>query len=232
MNNITIVPAILEPTLQQVAERLEQVKEVATRVQIDVVDPTFAPKPTWPYTTGGEEQFAKIVAGDEGLPLWEDFDFEIDLMVENAERDALQWVAAGASAVIIHLRSPDSRKALESLQAHRTGEFAVQVGAAIPPTSAASDLATIKDLIDFVQVMGINTIGRQGEPFNEDIYALLRNLHTTYPDLSLHVDGAVKAGNVRELAEAGATTLCVGSAIFGQENPRLAYETLVETVSA
>jgi len=37
-------------------------------------------------------------------------------------------------------------------------------------------------------------------------------------DIRLEVDGGIKAGNIRQVADAGADTFVAGSAIFGQKD--------------
>ena len=41
--------------------------------------------------------FDAIIAEEEGMPRWEDINFEVDLMVENPEAVVSKWVSAGAS---------------------------------------------------------------------------------------------------------------------------------------
>jgi pentose-5-phosphate-3-epimerase len=81
--------------------------------------------------------------------------------------------------------------------------------------------------MDFVQVMGIDRIGRQGEP--PDIHhreiALVERLRRRYPSLTIQVDGGV-APHVKELVRAGANRLIVGSAIVHAKNPGEVYKKL------
>ena len=49
--------------------------------------------------------FDAIIAEEEGMPRWEDINFEVDLMVENPEAVVSKWVSAGASRVIVHVES-------------------------------------------------------------------------------------------------------------------------------
>lgn len=209
---IEIVPAILPRDLDDLASHLESIHGLARAVQIDVVDGRFAPTRTWPYED--RESFESILSEAEGLPMWEDFDFEVDIMAEASREAALEWVRAGASRIVIHIESPDDRGALEALQEFREVEAAIEVGLAISLDTPIEKLDSLAHLGSFIQVMGIAHIGRQGEPFDDRAIMRIRELRQKYPTHVLSVDGGVRAENAQALVEAGATRLVAGSAIF------------------
>ena len=220
MNNIEIVPAVLEPSLEDVAARLESVRGAVRAVQIDVVDGMYAPNRTWPYGSASQrEEFARIAAQEEGLPAWEDFDFEIDLMATHPEKVVLDWVEAGVSRIIVHAHSEGALAAVQKLQERRGGELGVAIGIALMCTDTPETLAPFEGLYDFVQVMGIEKVGFQGQSFDRRTLGLLRTLHEVYPELQLQVDGGVGREHVRECAEAGATRIAQGGTIFGSVDP-------------
>ena len=209
---IEIIPAILPKSYLDLEDHLARVQGVTKAVQIDVVDGIFAPNTTWPYV--GRDSFETILSEENGLPFWEDFDFEIDLMVQNSKDAALEWIRAGASKIIIHIESPDDRGALEAIQDVRTGEVPVEVILAISQETPVEKLETLAHLASGIQVMGIDHIGFQGEPFDVHTYEKLRTLKEKYPNHALSVDGAVTQDNAKALIDAGATRFVVGSAIW------------------
>ncbi len=230
---IEIVPAILEVSLADIKERLLQVRGAVRAVQLDVVDGVYARNRTWPYAGAhAQEEFTHIVAQEDGLPLWEEFDFEIDLMVEHARLESARWVEAGASRIIVHADSPDARESLESLQMSRGGNTGIKVGVALASTDEPEKLETFDSLYDFVQVMGIEHVGSQGNPFDPRALALVRALHERYPELSIQVDGGIGEDHARECADAGASRLVVGSTIFTSIDPRGALEDLRAAVNS
>ena len=81
-----IVPALLPYSYDDLSEHLGHLKGAAPIVQIDICDGLFVTSRTWPNEPKDKDRFAQIVKGEEGLPYWEDFNFEIDLMVHNPER--------------------------------------------------------------------------------------------------------------------------------------------------
>lgn len=222
---IDIIPAILAKSFDELKTNLERVQDVAPLVQIDAVDGVFAPNTTWPLSA--PEQFARILSGEEGLPLWEKFDFQFDLMVAQPLVEAARFVTAGASSVIVHAAGADAHEALESLQSMRTVEIApLIIGVALLPSASLDMLASFEGLFDFVQVMGIATVGFQHQPFAPSALSLIKDIRIHYPELHIQADGGVSLERVRDFVEAGATRLVVGSAIFSADDPRKAYEAL------
>lgn len=234
MNNVDIVPAVLEASLADIEARLAQVRGAVPSVQLDVVDGIFAPNRTWPYADATErDEFARIAAQEQGLPLWEDFDFEIDLMLRNPAREAERWIDAGAVRIVVHAESHDAQKALELLVPYRGEDDAlgIRVGIAFSCAASASDLDAFGGLFDYVQVMGIARVGFQEQPFDERAILLVREIRAAYPNLPIQVDGGVSAETARTLVDAGANRLVAGSAIFGNANPRAALRHLSNLVN-
>jgi ribulose-phosphate 3-epimerase len=94
----------------------------------------------------------------------------------------------------------------------------VELGLAFLPSVPFETISLYVHRVDFIQVMGIERIGFQGETFNEKALALIKSVHTAYPDVIISVDGGVHADNAEQIFEAGANRLVVGSAIFNQPN--------------
>lgn len=209
---IEIIPAILPADYEDLASHLERVVGLTRVVQIDVVDGRFAPSITWPYRDRGS--FESILSEEEGLPFWEEFDFEVDIMAEASKDAALEWVRAGASRIVIHIESPDDRGALEALQEYREGATAIEVGLAISLDTPVEKLDSLAQLGSFIQVMGIAHPGAQGNPFDMRAIPRVREICDRFPGHIVSVDGGVRDEHVQELVAAGATRLVVGSGIF------------------
>jgi ribulose-phosphate 3-epimerase len=220
---VEIIPAILPKSYADLEEKLALIHEAAGAVQIDVVDGVFAPNKTWPYASN--EMFADIVGQDAGLPFWEDLDFQFDCMIDASE-DIEQFIAAGASTLVVHGAGEHAKKVLETLQKARSGDLATLVGIALLPSDDAATFTQYKELVDFVQVMGIEKVGFQGSEFDPRALNLITSLRQNHAELTIQVDGGVKKQNIKLLVEAGATKLVVGSAIFGAQDPVNAFEVL------
>ncbi len=203
---IEIIPAILPKSLRGLEEGLVRLQHVAPLVQIDLVG-------------------QNVLAGQEAPPLWEEFDFEFDIMLPNPAAEVAQAVELGASRIVVHASASSAREALDYLQPYRSGAFPILVGIALSSTSRPDELKAFEGLYDYVQVMGIAHIGKQGEPFDERAIETVKTLRAAYPSLVIQVDGAA-AVHPKELVEAGANRLVVGSAIINADNPGSALKSL------
>lgn len=219
-----IIPAVLPSDFEELQSTLEQLRDIAPYVQIDVVDGVFAPNRTWPYSDQGS--FACIVEGEEGLPLWDVFEFEVDIMATRAQKSALEWVEAGASRIIIHGESTDAPQTVEALQEKRGGELGVEVGIALSIQTPLSALEAFAGRYDYVQLMGIARVGFQGEKLDERIFERIRALRAMLPGGTIQIDGGVKESNAAALRDAGASRLVAGSALLGAPDIRAAYRAL------
>lgn len=171
-----------------------------------------------------------IFAGRESLPMWEECDFEFDIYIEPGAFVA-RAVELGAQAVVVHVRHATCGEALQVLQEYRGGDFATMVGLALQPTDTPEALAPYAGLYDYVQVMGIDNEGKQGEPFDPRVVELVRTLRAAHPALMIQVDGAA-AGHIEELVHAGAQCIVVGSAIIRADNPKAVYKEMYNKANA
>ncbi len=228
--SIEIIPAILPKSLSGIEHGLERVRDAAPLVQIDIIDGVFAPDTTWPYTD--RDSFERILAEEEGLPFWEEFDFEFDLMINNPQEEAEKYIRAGASRIVLHAASRGAVEAATALalQNDANSPFAFELGIALALDQGAEALVPFGDSFDFVQVMGIDPVGRQGAPFDERALSLIAAVRAQLGEHAdvcpIQVDGGVRVENAAALVAAGATRLVAGSAIFGTNDAARAIATL------
>ena len=213
MAKIEIIPAILVNDYAELQSDIELIEGFVKTVQIDVCDGQFTPQPTWPYRKH-DENFERIVSEEEGMPGWEKVNFEIDLMANHPEDKIENWVQAGATRIVLHAEvKGDLEKAINDL----TGR--VEVGLALSESTPVSVIEKYRDKIQFVQLMGIEQIGFQHQPFDEKVLGRIKEVRMKFPGMPIAVDGGVSLENANNLIDAGADRLIVGSAIFGAEEP-------------
>lgn len=219
-----VVPAILPTSRRDLEDRLSRIVGLVDRVQIDVVDGRFAQPATWPYA-GESETFAKEVdSGDTLLHLGQ-FRYEIDLMVSNPEEVAGIWIAAGANRITVHAES--TRYLPQLIERFKTEfgydkDFApglLSLGLALNIESEISLIEPYFDSIDYIQLMGIAHIGRQGEPFDERVIRKVAQIKKTHAHIPVQVDGGVSITNAPALLSAGVSSLVVGSDIWHASDP-------------
>jgi len=217
MNNITrpeITPAILPRDFAEITEKIELIRGFTKAVQIDICDGHFVPSFTWPYKKH-DDSYEKMLHEEEGLPDWQDIDYEFDLMVDKPEEVVDNWVIVGASRIVIHAESKgDMAKAVKKL------EGKVEIGLAYNiDTEVMIPAGVDENSIGYIQLMGIDHVGFQGQPFDERVFDKIKTVKAKYPNIPISIDGGVSLETAPKLIAAGASRLIVGSAIFNDENP-------------
>ena len=199
---IEIIPAIIPRSLDDLNKKYSQVKHFTDIVQIDVMDGKFVPSVSWPYVNNNEDKEKSVIAEI-------DFNFEVDLMVLNPEVVVGDWIKAGAKRVIVHIES--IKNFLEIFDAI-SGK--VELGIALNTNTPNERIYQLIGKIDFIQFMGIEKIGFQGQNFDERVVKKITDLREKFSGIIISVDGGVNIENAPRLIKAGVNRLVSGSAIF------------------
>ena len=207
-----IIPAILPMDFAEVADKVGLVKDYVKTIQIDICDGQFTPDATWPYRKH-DDDFEKIIQEEEGLPGWEKVNFEIDLMANKPEEKVDDWVRAGATRIILHAESKGDLNAALKILKDR-----IEIALALDIETPTSAIDAFADRIQGVQLMGIDQIGFQGQAFDAKVIDKIKEVFVAYPELPISIDGGVSLDNAKQLYDAGATRLVVGSKIFNSDN--------------
>lgn len=219
---IQLLPAILPTSYADLSEKVSVIAPPATHIQIDIVDGVFAAPPTWPIGAKADSEWQEVLKQDKGLPKWDSVEYEIDLMVANPKEHIDAWIDAGASTLIFHYDSCPVSTLQECIAMAR--ERGTRVGLAIKPSTQGYE--DFLDNIDLLQVMGSDTIGRQGTEFDEQVYDIISHIHAI-SKVTIGVDIGVSKRTIKKLITAGATHFAAGSAIFANASPKDAYHTLL-----
>lgn len=212
---IEITPGFPSTDFKDLKEKLSTFREYVREVQIDVCDGKFVPSVSWPMHREDEESTRAILDEEEGMPFWTELDFEFDLMVINAHKQFEFFVQLGAKRVVFHLEAEEEKsfkEFLESLDNYMRDN--IDIGLAINTTTDISKLDPFINLVDFVQCMGIEKIGFQGEPFDERVLTQIKSIKEKYGDVKISVDGSVNENTALALVKAGADRLVIGSALM------------------
>lgn len=214
-----IIPAIIPKSLSHLCETLEQ-WPFAPAVQIDVVDGLFVPSVSWPYSPAG------LVA--EAAPALKPFSVMVDLMVTDQLAAAEAWLAVGAETIVVHLEGVTTLEPFTALKKR----YDYKLFLAADDETPMSAYVPFAPWVDGWQVMGIDAIGKQGQPFSPRSLETIVMLKAAYPSIPIVVDGSVNQSTIVSLKDAGADDFVVGSAIVGQPDPHQAYVDLVSCVRA
>ncbi len=216
-----IIPAILPKNYEDLKNKLGLIRGLTQVVQIDICDGVFVNNVTWPFD-GGEydEHFKNILNEEEGIPYWEEVDFELDLMVQDAIDNFDIYLKLGPRRVVIHLEVADDYEEFKGF-IEGIDNFVrdvTEIGVAFNPGVDMDKVYPLVNSLDFVQFMGINEIGFQGQDFDKSIIEKIKLFKTEYPDVIVSVDGGVNLENAQALKDAGADRLVIGSAIFNSND--------------
>ncbi len=210
-----VIPAILAKTFDELTNTVGSIVGIARMVQVDICDGKFVSNKSWPMYEKDQYSVEAILSEDEGMPYWEKINFEFDLMVENAHKKFDLFIGLGAQRVVFHIEAEEPaefKDFLEGLDMYTREN--TQIGVAINTTTPISALAPIISGVDFVQCMGIEHIGHQGEPFDPRVLDQIKSLRMMYPELIISVDGSVNEQTAPLLVSAGANRLVIGSALL------------------
>ncbi len=224
----SIVPAVLPRSYAELEEELALFSRLPTiaRVQIDAVDGRFASPASWPYAPGDDLSGLRRSGGM--LPYLDALEYEIDLMCLDAETVAGDWLALGASRLTFHAESLFDISRFLAVVQNRYGDeeggvaSLVSFGLALGIESDVALLEQHLGSIDYVQFMGIDSIGKQGQPFDARVLERVRSFHAAHPEVPVQVDGGVSVERAQELAAAGVSDLVIGSAILKASDPAAA----------
>jgi ribulose-phosphate 3-epimerase len=206
---VKIAPSVLSADFAVLGEEVAKVEPVADLLHLDVMDGHFVPN----LTIG--PMVVDAIRRRTRVPL------DVHLMIQNPERFIGAFAQAGATYLTVHAEvCPHLHRTIQQIR-----EAGVKAGVALNPSTSLHAVENILDQVDLVLLMSVNP-GFGGQSFIpfvlKKIEELARRLHNVTPRPELEVDGGIKLENCRDVAQAGATILVAGSAIFGAPDPRAA----------
>jgi len=207
-----IAPSILSADFAALGEAIARVEAGgADLLHVDVMDGRFVPN----ITIG--PPVIESIRKRTRLPL------DVHLMIVEPERYIETFVRAGADLVTVHAEAcPHLHRTL-----HQIREAGAKAGVALNPSTPPEAIEWVLDSLDLILVMSVNP-GFGGQSFIPSALAKLRQIKTLVGNrpVEVSVDGGVNHDKAASLAQAGATTLVAGSAVFGSPDPAQAVKDL------
>ena len=209
-----VLPSLLQCDFGNLAREIGQLEEAGIEAfHLDVMDGHFVPNLTYGMP------IVEAVRRLTSLPI------DVHLMISDPGKYMQQFVDAGADMLTIHAEiSADPGPVLEAIRSAGVG-----VGLAINPDTPLSDIEQELPLCDLLLIMSVNA-GFGGQQFNPVALEKLKTVKQSHPDLLLEVDGGVNLDTISSCFAAGASMFVVGSAIFGQDDYRLAIQKLTDAI--
>lgn len=212
---VTIAPAIMVSEWEELLEAISFVGSFSKHAQIDVMDGHLVPSFSFPYN--------KTMLDGRRIENPHNIFLEVHLMVQHPQEVGRRFIHAGASRIVAQVEGFREGELLRVYESWSEEDCALGISILLDTPLADIDELVRSGLVDVIQVMSIQKIGFQGEPFDERAYARIRELKALYPHMKVSVDGGVSVDNITHLIHAGADILSIGSAIMKSSNPASAY---------
>ncbi len=198
--SVLIAPSMLSADFSRLAEELAAVERAgADWIHLDVMDGHFVPNITF------GPPVIKAMRRHTSLP------FDVHLMIAPADPYIAAFAEAGADLITVHAEAgPHVHRSLQAIRA-----LGKKAGIVLNPGTPESVMEYVLDDIDLVLVMSVNP-GFGGQAFIPAAVDKIRRIRAMIGErpIRIEVDGGVGTDNAALLAEAGASVLVAGTAVF------------------
>jgi ribulose-phosphate 3-epimerase len=218
VRTVEVEPSVYAADFANLGEQVEHLLNSGARVfHFDVGDGHFVP----PVTIGPVvlRSIAPMIHRLGGV-------IDCHLMVDNPAHHFRELAESGGDSVTFHVEAVDDVPGVMA----QAREHGLEVGVAFNPGTEVEVAAEAANQgADLCLCMSINP-GYSGQELMEEAYGRIERLRTLV-SCFVQVDGGVNQDNVRQVHDAGAELLVVGSGIFAREDLTRAYRRLVQALA-
>ncbi|MBN1524408.1 MAG: ribulose-phosphate 3-epimerase [Spirochaetales bacterium] len=205
--DVLIAPSLLSADFSSIKDGIALIEKAGGDwIHFDVMDGQFVPNITF-----GPKMIADARPHSKKI-------FDVHLMINTPEQFVSHFAEAGADYITIHLES--------TVHVHRTLEYisslGKKAGITIVPSTPVSLLEEVLPVVELVLIMSVNPGfgGQKFIPGSLGKLAFLKEIREKKGyNFRIEVDGGVNENTYREIIDAGADVLVMGSAFFSSKDP-------------
>ena len=206
---VKIAPAVLMVDYGCLAEEIRTVEKEADLFQFDVMDGHFVPVISYGAS------LIRSLRPRTAVP------FDVHLMVQYPERYISDFARAGSDYLTVHAEvCPHLDRTIRQIK-----DVGVKAGVALNPSTPLDAVDPVIRDVDLILLMSVNP-GFGGQAFIPEVEQKVQQMRQRLDALGirceLEVDGGINLDNCVRIAQAGASILVVGSAVFQSPDPAAA----------
>ena len=203
MKKVKLIPTLLTQSLAEFKEKLKQIENIFSLVQIDCMDNKFVNNKTF-YNLN---QIRKIRTKAE---------YELHLMVIDPVKMIKKWGGfKKVKKIVFHYEAVKRIEILEIIKLIRSKK--IKPGLAINPETNVKKFEQYIPQLDTVFLMGVQP-GWGGQKLKPSVLHKAKYLRKKYPKLNIEIDGGVTIKNIPEIIKSGVNLISAGTLIFSAQD--------------
>lgn len=215
-NKLILSPSILSANFYNISKEIEVLNKYNVKyLHLDVMDGIFVPNISFgiPVIKSLKKQIKNMI-------------FDTHLMIVEPQRYIKQFKDSGSDILTVHLETMENPKEVFN----QIKENGMKVSVVINPETDVEKVYNCINDVDMVLLMSVHP-GFGGQSFIDTTYDKIKKLRQEAikqsKNIDIEVDGGIDFNNMRNVIEAGANILVMGSSIFNgniEENLQKYFE--------